>query len=160
MTLSLSLDEGERHALEDALDDEYKSHATYAQVIRDFGPIRPFINIVDAEARHVSALLAIFNRYGLSAPADRWSAAIPRFASVHAACMASIQGEIENVALYDRVLASTRRPDILAVYEALRSASQDRHLPAFRRCAQRGLRGRSAHSTNSGAQRLCKAPYD
>lgn len=79
MTLSLSLDEGERRALEEALDDEYKSHATYAQVIRDFGPIRPFINIVNAEARHVSALLAIFERYGLSAPATRWSEAVSPF---------------------------------------------------------------------------------
>jgi hypothetical protein len=136
-----TLDDGERRALEAALDDEYKSHATYAQVIRDFGPIRPFINIVDAEARHVAALLAIFDNHGLAAPSDRWTNSVPRFASVHAACVASIQGEIENIALYDRVLASTRRPDLLTVYEALRAASQERHLPAFRRCAERGPRG-------------------
>ena len=122
MTNPTDLDESERRALEDALDDERKSHATYAQVIRDFGPIRPFINIVDAEARHVSALLSIFDGYGFTAPGDRWTNAVPRFSSFHAACVASIQGEIENIALYDRVLASTRRPDLLTVYEALRAA--------------------------------------
>jgi len=36
------------------------------------------------------------------------------------------------------LLQSTQRPDVLQVFEALRSASQDRHLPAFQRCAQRG----------------------
>jgi hypothetical protein len=50
----------ERQALNDALDDEYKSHATYRQVIADHGPIRPFINIVEAEARHIRALLDLF----------------------------------------------------------------------------------------------------
>jgi hypothetical protein len=136
-----TLDDGERRALEAALDDEYKSHAIYAQVIRDFGPIRPFINIVDAEARHASALLAVFDRYGLTAPANRWTNAVPRYSSIQAACVASIQGEIENIALYDRILASTRRSDLRTVYESLRAASQERHLPAFRRCAERGSRG-------------------
>ena len=126
----------EQQALAEALDDEYKSHETYAQVIRDFGEVRPFINIVDAEARHIAALLALFDRYGTVPPENRWAGKAPRFKSVHEACMAGVQGEIENVALYDRLLASTRRADILDVFQSLRSASQDRHLPAFQRCAQ------------------------
>lgn len=133
-----TLDDAEVHALSETLDDEYKARETYAQVIRDFGEVRPFINIVEAEARHASALLTLFEKYGVSPPANRWAGKAPRFSSVHEACVASIQGEIDNVAIYDRALKSTQRPDILAVYQALRSASQDRHLPAFQRCAQRG----------------------
>jgi len=57
--------------------------------------------------------------------------------NIHAACEAGVQAEIDNAALYDRLLNSTQRPDILTVFQALRSASQDRHLPAFQRCAQR-----------------------
>jgi len=132
-----TLDARERQTLADALDDEYKSHETYAQVIRDFGEVRPFINIVEAEARHIAALLALFDRYGTVQPENRWAGKAPRFKSVHAACLAGVQGEIENVALYDRLLASTRRADILDVFQSLRAASQDRHLPAFQRCAQR-----------------------
>jgi len=132
-----ALDNTERQALEDALDDEYKAHTTYDQVIHDLGPVRPFVNIVDAEARHVSALLSLFEKYGIAAAPNRWPGKLPRFSSVHEACAAAVQGEIENVALYDRVLKTTRRPDILSVYQALRSASLDRHLPAFQRCAQR-----------------------
>ena len=139
----MTLDTAEIQALSETLDDEYKSRETYAQVIRDFGEVRPFINIVDTEARHANALLGLFQKYGLSPPANRWATQAPRFASVQEACAACIEGEIQNVAIYDRALKSTERPDIIAVYTALRSASNDRHLPAFQRCVQRASgRGR------------------
>jgi hypothetical protein len=139
MNATQVLDDMEVQALKETLDDEYKSRETYAQVIRDFGEVRPFINIVEAEARHASALLNLFEKYSVSPPANRWAGKAPRFSSVREACVAGVLGEIENVAIYDRALKSTRRPDILAVFQALRSASQDRHLPAFQRCAQRSL---------------------
>jgi hypothetical protein len=34
-----------------------------------------------------------------------------------------------------------RRRDILTVFQRLQEASQQRHLPAFRRCAERGVEG-------------------
>ncbi len=137
MNPSNMLEHAERMALEAALDDEYKSHAAYDQVIRDFGPQRPFINVVEAEARHISALLGLFDKYAIAAPANRWAGSAPRYASIAEACTASVQGEIDNVALYDRILGSTRRADILDIFQALRAASQERHLPAFQRCAAR-----------------------
>jgi hypothetical protein len=141
MSAISALDDIERKALQEALDDEYKAYTTYDQVIRDFGSVRPFINIVEAEARHISALLSLFENYKIAAPANRWPGRVSRFSSVHEACVASVQAEIDNVAIYDRALKTTRRTDILSVYQALRSASQDRHLPAFQRCAQRPSRG-------------------
>ena len=73
-----------------ALDDEYKSRETYQGVIRDFGPVRPFINIVEAEARHISALLALFAKYAVSPPANPWRDQAVLFASVHEACVAGV----------------------------------------------------------------------
>jgi hypothetical protein len=137
------LGEGERGALRDALDDEYRAWATYDQVTRDFGPERPFINIRDAEARHIDALCALFRRYGLEVPKNTWPGRVPRFASIREACEAGVEAEVANAELYDRLMRSTSRRDILAVFGNLRRASQDRHLPAFRRCASRG-RGRGA----------------
>ena len=99
-----ALDNTERQALEDALEDEYKAHTTYAQVIQDLGAVLPFLNIVDAETRHVSALLSLFEKCGIAAPPNRWPGKVPRFSSVEEACAAAVQGEINNVALYDRVL--------------------------------------------------------
>ncbi|MDZ7592118.1 MAG: hypothetical protein U5L05_15855 [Rubrivivax sp.] len=142
-----ALNDAEQQALAVALDDEYKSHETYQQVIRDFGPARPFINSVEAEARHISALLALlaplalfalFAKYAVAPPANRWAGKAPRHAGVHDACVAGVQGETDNVVIYDGLLLTTQRSDLLDVLHALRSASQDRHLPTFQRCARRG----------------------
>lgn len=143
MPETIPLNEAERDALAAALDDEYKAHETYQQVIHDFGPVRPFVNIVEAEARHNSVLRALFEHCGIiPSPENHWAGKAPRFASVDDACVAGVQGEIDNIALYDRLFASTQRPDILDVFQSLRSASQDRHLPAFQRCVERGGMGR------------------
>jgi len=137
MTDTQPLSEAERQGLADALDDEYKARATYARIIEDFGGVRPFVNIVEAEKRHISALLGLFERYGIAPPPDRWTGAPPRFSNLLEACAEAVQAEIDNVAIYDRVLKTTARADILSVYHALREASLERHLPAFRRCAER-----------------------
>ncbi|MFW5876135.1 MAG: ferritin-like domain-containing protein [Myxococcota bacterium] len=132
------LSDTEQQALRDALDDEYRAWATYDQVIRDFGAERPFINIREAEARHIEALHTLFQRYGLQMPENTWPGRVPRFGSMRQACEAGIEAETENAALYERLMRSTNRQDILTVFGNLRHASQERHLPAFRRCASRG----------------------
>ncbi len=114
--------------------------STYDQVIHDFGPERPFINIRDAEARHIEALRGLFRRYGIPAPTNHWPGRVPRFADLREACKAGVEAELENTALYDRLMGATSRRDILAVFDNLRRASQERHLQAFRRCASRGRR--------------------
>lgn len=132
------LDDTERQALYEALDDEYQAWATYDQVIRDFGPERPFTNIRAAEARHIEALRTLFARYGLVMPENSWPNRVPRFASIREACAAGVEAEVANGALYARLLRSTARQDILAVFRNLQRASQERHLAAFRRCLGRG----------------------
>lgn len=131
----------EIEALLEALDDEYKAVATYEQVIVDLGPIRPFTNIVEAERRHIEALRGLFDRYGIAMPANTWLGAAPTFGSVAEACAAGVDAEIENAAMYGNLIAATDHVDIIEVFENLRRASQENHLPAFRRCARRG----SAH---------------
>ncbi len=125
-------------ALRDALDDEYQAWATYDQVIADFGEVMPFVNIRDSEARHIEALSALFRTYGVPIPTNAWPGKVPRYGSVREACDAGVAAEVANGALYARLLAATRRPDILTVFQRLQEASQQRHLPAFRRCAERG----------------------
>lgn len=138
-------------ALHEALDDEYKAWTTYDQVIRDFGPERPFIRIVESEARHIEALRALFERYGVTVPGNPWPGRVPRFASTREACQAGVEAEVENALLYERLMRSTDREDILAVFENLRRASQERHLPAFRRGASRGPARGHRRSRGSGS---------
>ena len=123
--------------LHEALDDEYKSWASYDQVIADFGEVRPFINIRQAEARHIEALLSLFERYGLPVPANPWPGKVERYASLQAACEAGVAAEIANGEMYERLLGKTHRADIITVLHHLQEASQERHLTAFQRCAQR-----------------------
>ncbi len=133
-----TLNQAEVHALHEALDDEYLAWSTYDQVTHDFGEVRPFSNIREAEARHIEALLGLYARYGLSVPENTWPGRVKRFASLHSACEAAVTAEIANAELYERLLVATERPDILGVLRNLQEASQQRHLPAFQRCVQRG----------------------
>jgi hypothetical protein len=120
-----------------ALDDEYKAIATYAQVIADFGDVRPFSSIVESERRHADAVIRLLQRHGVDVPPNTWPDRVPRYGSLQEACEAAVSAEIETGALYERLLAGTSRSDLLAVYRHLQEASQQRHLPAFRRCAER-----------------------
>lgn len=139
------LNDREIAALEEALDDEYQAFSTYDQVVADFGELRPFINVRGAEARHIDALLGLFDRYGLPAPANQWPGRVKRYRRVRDACADAVEAEIANGALYDRLMASTVRPDLLAVFANLRDASQQRHLPAFQRCVSRGRIPQARH---------------
>ena len=123
--------------LREALDDEYRARATYQKVIDIFGPVRPFVNIVEAEDRHARALLALFARFAVEPPPDRWAGRVPAPPSLLAACRAGVEAEIENEAMYRHLLRETDHPEVLAVMRRLQQASQERHLPAFQRCLER-----------------------
>jgi hypothetical protein len=131
------LTSGEIQTLHEALDDEYKAWATYDQVLADFGEVRPFTNIREAEARHIEAVCGLFRHYGVHIPDNPWHGKVPRYASLQEACEAGVAAEIANGEMYERLLGTTGRADILRVLGNLQAASQQRHLPAFRRCAER-----------------------
>jgi rubrerythrin len=128
-------------ALSEALDDEYKARATYRKVIECFGPVRPFVNIVEAEDRHVAALLAQFRRLGATPPDDAWATRVKAPDSVGQACAEAVQAEIENDGIYSRLLQQVTDEQVRLVMLRLQDASRNHHLPAFRRCMERGARG-------------------
>lgn len=123
----------------EAINDEYKSRATYRAVIDKFGEIRPFINIVDAEGRHIDALLPLFEKYGVAVPEDTWALRIEAPSSFLVACREAVEAEIENGEMYERLLElTTDYPDVRHVLMQLQRASIENHLPAFQRCVDRG----------------------
>lgn len=136
-------------ALVEALDDEYKACATYGHIISTFGEIRPFINIMEAEKRHIQALLPLFRKYGFSIPEDSWGKRVETPNSIQEACQAAVEAEIENAEMYDRLLALTKDyADVQQVFKNLQRASQESHLPAFQRCVERG--GANQEANGSG----------
>ena len=130
-----TLSEREVNVLKEALDDEHRAWATYDQVITDFGEVSPFANIRESESRHIGALNKLFTRYKLAIPKNHWPGKVDRYANLQVACTSGIAGEVLNAEMYDRLIAATVRPDILFVLLNLKDASQNRHLPAFQRCA-------------------------
>lgn len=148
------LEDPEIAVLLEALDDEYQAWATYDQVLTDFGEVRPFVNIREAEGRHIQALLTLFERYGVEVPSNPWPGKVERYASLQAACEAGVVAEIANGELYERLIAQARQADIVEVLRRLQEASQQRHLPAFQRCTQRWAGNRVGGSPARGGQRV------
>lgn len=124
-----------------ALDDEYHAEAVYAAALNQYGDVRPFSNIIKAERKHAAALVALLNRYNVEVPDNAYKngekplEALP--ATIQEACAIGVDAEVANIRLYDETLlpAVVGFPDVEKVFTNLRNASQDKHLPAFQRCA-------------------------
>lgn len=123
-------------ALRVALDDEYRARATYRKVIERFGPVRPFVAILEAENAHILALLEQFRRLGAEPPPDNWNEQVAVPKSLAEACAQGVQAEVENDVLYARLLGRVRDVEARSVMQRLQRISRTRHLPAFRRCLE------------------------
>lgn len=136
--MSMTLEE----AFAAALDDEYRARATYRAVLDAYGDVRPFVNIVESEERHIQALLRLCERYNVEVPSDPWPSRVSAPASLEAACEAALGAERENAALYEQLMeAAGGRADVEETFRRLLSASQENHLPAFERALERERRG-------------------
>jgi rhodanese-related sulfurtransferase len=131
------VDEKTKQALLDALADERRAEATYQAVLKKFGDARPFINIIEAEKRHQSMLLPLFEKYVVEVPKNEFEAGkitVPE--TLIEACKTGIAAEKENIAIYDKFFEFVKEQDILDVFKYLQTASKENHLPAFTRCAE------------------------
>lgn len=136
MTMTLA------EALAAALDDEYRARAAYRAVIASHGRVRPFVEIVGSEERHIEALQRLCERYDVEIPVDPWPSRTSAPETLEAACEAALRAERENGALYERLMeAADGRPDVEETFRRLLSASQENHLPAFERALARERRG-------------------
>lgn len=143
---------GDVAALRAALDDEYRAEATYAAVIASFGEVRPFINIIEAERRHADQVKVQMDRLAISYdPANPYLGTLTAPVTVLAACEQGVEAEVENIALYDRLLPTVQDPLVRETLTRLQAASRDRHLPAFQRCVSRG--GEMGRGPGRGAGR-------
>ena len=123
-------------AMIEAIQDEYRAELIYENVMEDFGPVRSFSKIINAEVRHSESLASLFVARGLPVPESQWSAdQIPGFSTLSEACSAGVTAEIENAEIYDKYLGLDLPADVRLVFENNRRASIENHLRAFQRCA-------------------------
>lgn len=141
-------------ALQAALDDEYRARATYRAVLDLHGDVRPFVNIVESEERHIQALRRLCERYEMRVPPDPWPSRVSAPESLEAACESAIEAERENAVLYQRLLeAAGGRSDVEEVFQNLFAASRDNHLPAFERALSRERRAGADREPEGPARR-------
>lgn len=131
-------------ALGSALQDERHAEAFYAAVLAKFGDARPFSDIIEAERQHQAMVIGLYETYGVAIPENGYlTGALEAPTAPETlvdACKVGVEAEIANRDLYDGNLlpAVSAYPDITLVMQRLRDASEDKHLPAFQRCVDRG----------------------
>ncbi|SES11157.1 ferritin family protein [Salipaludibacillus aurantiacus] len=120
-----------------AIQDEYLAQARYDDVLGNFGYVRTFAQIKEAEMRHINALLTLFERYQVPVPENNASLFVSTPGTLKDAYAAGVQGEIDNIAMYEKFLSYDLPPDLRTVFTQLRNASRN-HLVAFERGLARG----------------------
>jgi rubrerythrin len=119
-----------------ALQDEHLAQSRYKNVLQTFGDIRTFAQIKEAELRHIYALLPLFEKYQVQVPEDVSQSFVKTPGSVKSAFAASVEGEVDNIAMYEKFLAKEIPNDVRMVFTQLRNASRN-HLAAFERGLER-----------------------
>ena len=120
-------------------EGEYAALASYQAVLDEYGDVEPYATIMEAEARHADALIRQLDRMGVATPdVNPYLGLIAAPEDLTTAATAWAEGEVANVELYDRLLADATDDALIRVFENLRRASADQHLPAFERAAENG----------------------
>jgi hypothetical protein len=116
--------------LQYAIQDEYLAQAEYAAIMEEFGPQRPFTNIIRAEATHISALLPLFETYDVSVPTNDAAGHVVLPDTLAEIFETGVVAEQKNIAMYQRFLAEDLPEDVQVVFASLLQASEN-HLRAF-----------------------------
>jgi len=119
-------------------EGEYAALASYQAVIDEFGDVEPYATIMEAEARHADALLRQLERMGVEVPENPYLGLLEAPTDLTTAAEAWAVGEIANVELYDELIAQASDENLIRVFENLRRASLEEHLPAFEAAAENG----------------------
>ncbi len=117
-----------------AVYDEFKAYETYTKIIEKFGLVQPFVNIKEAEAIHYGALIRLMEKYNVEVPINNWNPKIEIPNTIVECCEMGVAAEIDNIAMYNNLLAHVTQDDIKDVLYQLQAASFNNHLPAFRNC--------------------------
>lgn len=117
-------------------EGEFAAAASYQAVLDKFGQVEPYVTILSAEQRHISALTRQLSAFGVDVPSNPYLGHLTAPADLKTAAQAWAEGEILNVALYDRLLAETESGNLTRVFTNLRRSSQESHLPMFELAAE------------------------
>jgi hypothetical protein len=128
-------------AIDQMLQEEYRTQALYERAVRDVGPVGPLRAFAEAERGHAGLIGYLFADRGLAVPASRWSPdAVPAGRSPAQACAAALREEQRVIGLYDAYLGggAVLPEDVRRAFRHNRNVAAHLHLPALRACAAAG----------------------
>jgi len=115
-----------------AIQDEYMALAEYQAIIKQYGAVRPFTSLIQAEQRHVDLLKPLFAAYGVALPENDAASRVTAPETLTLAYETGVKAETSNIAMYDAFLTQTLPADVKAVFTSLKAASEN-HLSTFER---------------------------
>jgi len=117
-------------ALDVVLTDEYNARAEYQAIVTKFGAVSPYVQLINAETRHIAALSRIYTAFGFALPADNAAAQAVIPSSLEAGYQIGIDAEKANIALYETYLKTDLPDSIERIFTNLQNASEN-HLAIF-----------------------------
>lgn len=122
-----------------AIEDEYLAHAEYDAILKKFGSLKPFSNIIKTEETHIGWIRDAFAGLKLAVPEDKAAMHVVLPADIDGAFRAGVQAEIDNIAMYDHFLETElvrngANKQYRDLFVRLRDASKN-HLAAFKKGA-------------------------
>lgn len=130
---------GEAYTLEEMLEyayqDESKALAEYDAIMEKFGVEAPFANIKRAEENHLSAVIRLYDYFGLEIPEYEFE--VPELPeSLEETYAIGVQAEIDNIAMYETFLENEDLDPVVArVFTRLMEGSEN-HKAAFERAGE------------------------
>lgn len=117
-------------ALDVVLLDEYKARAEYQAIVNQFGSVSPYVQLINAETRHIAALSRLYEAFGFTLPVDTGAASVVLPSSLEAGYQIGIDAETANIALYASYLKTDLPDSIERIFTNLQNASEN-HLAIF-----------------------------
>ncbi|WP_335871647.1 DUF2202 domain-containing protein [Bacillus sp. 2205SS5-2] len=87
-----------------SLQNEYKAQARYNAIIQEFDQFIPFVQIKEAEQRHIDAIQRLFEDYNLPIPENKAQLTINTPNSLKDAFNQSVRAEINNIEMYEEFI--------------------------------------------------------
>lgn len=134
--------------LTESIKDEQRSQAFYAAVMKKFGDVRPFSNIVRAEGMHEKLVADLMKARSMEVPSNAFAQKknesdadfIKRMkvpATLKEACQMAAKVEKDQGPFYEAFMKMELPNDVRSTFTKLRDDSLNKHLRAFERCAGR-----------------------
>jgi len=119
----------------EAVNEAYRSRATYQAAITKLGPVEPFASTLTAENTVIDAWKAVLDKNAIPMPADIFNGKITAPTDLKAACTAGVGALNEESATNARLAKDTSNADALKVMSDQQKAAQPLLAP-LQKCAQ------------------------